>query len=166
MTVAEAFYLLDANVFITAARNYYALDVVPSFWVNLARLASEGRIKSIDRVKQELLKGNDSLAEWISNTIPDAFESTREESVITSYRKIIGWAMAQPKYKQSAKDEFARVADGWLVAYALSYSLTVVTHEVPDPMTKKKILIPIVCEKFDVPYINTFAMLREIGIKI
>lgn len=45
-------YLLDANVFIEAARRYYAFDLVPSFWNKLVSLASNGDILSIDRVKK------------------------------------------------------------------------------------------------------------------
>ncbi len=29
---APPVYLLDANVFITASRRYYAFDLVPTFW--------------------------------------------------------------------------------------------------------------------------------------
>jgi predicted nucleic acid-binding protein len=164
--VAHTVYLLDSNVFITAARNYYAFDVVPSFWENLARLVKDERIQSIDRVRDELLRGNDSLADWINKTIPEAFKSTRDDAVAAKYKDIIAWAQGRPQYKQAAKNQFAGVADGWLIAYALTYSMTVVTNEAPDPNNKRKVLIPIICDEFSVPYVDTFKMLREIGVKI
>jgi len=60
----ETRFLLDANVFIAAARQYYGFDLVPSFWRSLEDHARTGRIGSIDRVKDELLRGKDDLAEW------------------------------------------------------------------------------------------------------
>lgn len=57
-------FVLDANVFIEAARRYYAFDLAPGFWESLIHYAKNGRIRSIDRVKQELERGKDQLAEW------------------------------------------------------------------------------------------------------
>ncbi|HOB44367.1 MAG TPA: DUF4411 family protein [Bacillota bacterium] len=57
-------YVLDANVFIQAATQYYAFDRVPSFWEGLIWHADNGRVHSIDRVRDELKKGNDDLWSW------------------------------------------------------------------------------------------------------
>lgn len=43
-------YVLDANVFIEAARRYYAFDLAPRFWESLEHHAANGRVRSIDRV--------------------------------------------------------------------------------------------------------------------
>ena len=48
-----ATYVLDANVFIEAARRYYAFDLAPVFWESILQHAAHGRIYSIDRVKKE-----------------------------------------------------------------------------------------------------------------
>jgi Zn-dependent peptidase ImmA (M78 family) len=37
-------YVLDANVFIEAARRYYALDLAPGFWQKLTQYASAGAV--------------------------------------------------------------------------------------------------------------------------
>jgi len=58
-------YVLDANVFIEAARRYYAFDVAPAFWNGLVHHAARGGIKSIDKIKQELERVSDDLADWI-----------------------------------------------------------------------------------------------------
>ncbi len=79
-------YVLDANVFIEAARRYYAFDVAPAFWNGLIHHASEGRIRSIDKIKNELERGNDELADWIkSGNLSDAFASTDQEDVINIF---------------------------------------------------------------------------------
>lgn len=160
-----AIYVLDANVFIEAARRYYAFDIAPPFWENLIHHAAHDRIQSIDRIKKELERGKDELAEWATSQFSDAFASTDEETVTSSYTEVIGWVYDQDQFSDAAKVDFADGADGWLVAYAMSKSHIVVTHEVLDPGIKRKVPIPNVCEAFGVSYVDTFAMLRELGVR-
>jgi uncharacterized membrane protein (DUF441 family) len=64
----------------------------------------------------------------------------------------------------SAISEFldADEADAWLVSFALKHGLTIITHEVSDPLIKRKIKIPDVCKQFGVKYMNTIEMFRTI----
>ena len=160
-----ATYVLDTNVFIEAARRYYAFDLAPVFWESILHHAANGRIYSIDRVKVELERGKDELAEWATSQFSNAFASTDEEDVTNSYASVMGWVRAQGQFSDAAKADFADGADGWLVAYAMSKSQIVVTHEVLDPGIKRKVPIPNVCEAFSVSYVDTFAMLRELGVR-
>jgi len=160
-----ATYVLDTNVFIEAARRYYAFDLAPVFWESILHHAASGRIYSIDRVKVELERGKDELAEWATSQFSNAFASTDEEEVTNSYASVMGWVRAQDQFSDAAKADFADGADGWLVAYAMSKSQIVVTHEVLDPGLKRKVPIPNVCEAFSVSYVDTFAMLRELGVR-
>ena len=159
-------YLLDANVFIQAARQYYAFDLVPTFWEILVDLARSGRIRSIDRVRDELLRGKDDLADWVGEHFSDAFASTNDEEVIQGYREIIAWVMDQDQYLEAPKNQFADGADGWLVAYALSKGYTLVTHEVLNLAAKSKLPSPNVCRAFGVEFLNVFEMLRELRIRL
>ena len=158
-------YILDTNVFIEAARRYYALDIAPGFWNALIKHAGYGRIISIDMVKDEIDKGNDALKIWINSHFQRWFESTVQEDVTKSYSVVIAWAQSQTQYSPAAKADFAGCPDGWIIAYALAKKLVVVTHEVFDPNTKKKIKIPNVCSGVGVTYTDTFQMLRALGIK-
>ena len=164
----ETKYLLDANVLIEAHRRYYAFDIVPSFWQKLIQLATENKIISIDRIKDEILKGhkNDMLTKWAKSMFNSWFKSTDDPEVFKSYSRVIGWVNDQQYYKDYAKTEFASVADSWLIAYALTYNHTIITHEIFDPNNKKKVLIPVVCEEFNIPYMNTFDMLRSLNTQI
>ena len=54
-------YVLDSNFFIQAHRVSYPLDIAFSFWNKVKQLADEGRIISIDKVKNELYDKNDAL---------------------------------------------------------------------------------------------------------
>jgi predicted nucleic acid-binding protein len=160
-----ATYVLDTNVFIEAARRYYAFDIAPPFWESLVQHAANGRIYSIDRVKQELERGKDELTTWATSQFNDAFASTDEEDVIESYSEVISWVQAQDQFLDAAKANFAAVADGWLVAYAKAKGYIVVTHELPAIDARSKVPIPNVCEALGVSYVDTFAMLRELGVR-
>ncbi len=160
-----ATYTLDTNVFIEAARRYYAFDLAPPFWESLVLHAANGRVHSIDRVKEELERGKDELATWAKDHFSDAFTSTDEGDIIVSYSEVMGWVQAQDQFSDAAKADFADGADGWLVAYAMSKSRILVTHEVLDPGIRRKVPIPNVCDAFGLSYVDTFAMLRELGVR-
>ena len=158
-------YVLDSNVFMEAARRYYAFDLAPKFWESLVHYAVNGQIQSIDRIKQEIERGNDELAIWATSQFSDAFASTDEEDVIESYSEVMSWVQAQDQFSDAAKADFAAGADGWLVAYARPKGLIVVTHEVLDPSIRRKVPIPNVCEAFGVNCVDTFEMLRQLGVR-
>jgi len=56
-------------------------------------------------------------------------------------------------------------ADGWLVAYAKVKGCVVVTHELPSPDVRRKVPIPNVCRAFNVQFVDTFEMLRTLGVR-
>lgn len=161
----DSAYVLDANVFIEAARRYYAFDLAPKFWESLVHHAANGQIKSIDRVKQELERGKDNLATWVKEHFGHAFASTDETDILQSFREIMTWVNGQSQFSDAAKADFAKGADGWLVAYAKVKGCMVVTHELPAPDAKRKVPIPNVCQTFDVQFIDTFEMLRTLGVR-
>lgn len=151
-----------------AARRYYAFDLAPSFWDCLTAQAMNGRIRSVDRVKAELDRGKDQLKDWADGEFHLWFESTDQPDVIDAYGRIMEWAGAQEQYRGAAKAEFARAdnADAWVVAYSLAKGCILVTHEQPDPNIKIKIPIPNVCQSFGIPFVDTFRMLRDLGVRI
>jgi len=161
----QSVYVLDANVFIEAARRYYAFDLHTRFWDILNKHAENGAIESIDRVKKELDKETDELARWADGSFSHAFRSTDEEDVIESYGRVMTWVQTQSQYTDAAKAEFANEPDGWLVAYAMAKGRIVVTHEVRAPDAKKRVPIPNVCEPFHIRPVDTFVMLRELGVR-
>lgn len=161
-------YLIDANVLIEANRRYYSLDFAPLFWNFLIKTAKDGIIRSIDRVYDELLKGKDDLAEWTKNNFSFAFLDTKKDKkIIDFYADLMKWAARQNQFIQVAKDEFARVenADAWIISFAKVYNYIIVTQEVFDLNIKKKIPIPNVCNEYNIKFIDTFQMLRELNFK-
>lgn len=164
--VEKPVYLLDTDIFISAARSYYAFDVAPGFWQALIEQARNGRVLSIDRVKDEIMRGKDELAKWAKDKFKNWFVSTGDRQVISSYRQIMAWVVDQRQYFDPAKEEFANNADGWLVAYAAAYRCTVTTNEKFEPNIQRRVKIPNVCREFNVPYVDTFEMLRALGIRL
>jgi hypothetical protein len=73
--------------------------------------------------------------------------------------------VATSQFRQAAKDEFARVADGWLAAYAKANRHVVVTLEEFNNESQKRVPLPNVCRQFEVDYVNTFEMLEILGTK-
>ncbi|MDZ7898344.1 MAG: DUF4411 family protein [Arcicella sp.] len=68
-----AIFIIDSNFFIEAHRKSYPLDVAFSFWNKVKQLADEGKIISIDKVKNELYDKNDALEEWCRANLPEDF---------------------------------------------------------------------------------------------
>ena len=157
-------FLLDTNVFIGAHNDYYQPAFCPAFWDCLLHYYNAGRLLSIDRVSNEITKPND-LVKWTRSAPPALFASTREQQVIAAYATIMNWVQNHARFTRDAANRFASVADGWLVAYASVHSAVVVTHEADRPHARKRVHIPNVCQQFNVPYLNTFDMLRQLGVR-
>ncbi|MFO0884872.1 MAG: DUF4411 family protein [Pirellulales bacterium] len=156
-------YILDANPFIEAKNRYYGMDICPGFWDSLVEHYESKNIVSIDRIRDELISQNDEIKNWILNTPEAFFKKTEDQAVIEEFNKMVNWVFAEEQFTDAAKNEFASVADGWVLAYASVNKLVVVTHEEYAPEVKRKVPMPNVCIEFNVEYVNTFDMLRDLG---
>lgn len=157
-------YVLDANVFIQAHRLYYAFDICPGFWSALIRQHRIRQLCSVDRIKSELLGEDVPLASWIRKSTPDdIFKGTSDRRVVEAFGKMVNWVQTEDQFVGQAKAEFASAADGWLIAFAKVNGMIVVTHERYAPEAKSSVKIPNVCLEFEVPFCNTFEMLRGLG---
>lgn len=158
-------YIVDSNCFIQNSRAYNPMDIALSFWNKMTELANRLKFYSIDKVKVELIGGNDELSKWVRQIPADLFKPTTPTELKPYSEKIIPWAF-NSDYKQTAKDRFLQsdYADPFLVAFALSHNdVTVVTEEVSAKDSKKDIKLPDVCNLFGIRSINFMDMLREMG---
>lgn len=64
-------FLLDSDVFIAAKNAYYAFDICPGFWKGILLAHAQARVRSIDRVRNELLSGRkeEDLVQWVRNDV-------------------------------------------------------------------------------------------------
>jgi hypothetical protein len=164
--------VLDASVFIGAHRTYYSFDFCPGFWICLLLHFHGGTLWSIDKVRDELLDMSkskdvkpDALYKWTKAAPRELFVPSSERPVVTAYKEIMAWVQNEPQFMSAAVSEFAAEADGWLIAYAYVRGAVVVTQEVLAPDVRKRVPIPNVCQQFNVDYLNTFEMLRQLGVQ-
>ncbi len=161
-------YIVDSNFFIQPHRDTYPLDVAVSFWAKVKQLADDGKIISIDKVKNEIFGKNDDLEKWCKANLPkDFFKETSTSDVINEYVKICSWATSKGQYTQSALNEFlnADEADAFVVAYALAdiSNRIVLTREVSAPNSKNKVKLPDACDAHSVQHVDWIKMFRRLG---
>jgi len=157
-------FVLDTSVFIEAHRRYYAFDICPGYWAALIAHQGSGRLCSIDRARDELLAQTGALSQWVQQRLPARFfEATGDPSVTGWFGQIIAWVQVQPRFFPASKQQFAAVADPWLIAFAKAHGLVLATNEQPAPVSRKEVKIPDVCNAFGVDYTDTFEMLRALG---
>lgn len=150
-------WLLDTNVFVSAARREYGLDFCPAFWEWLIDANAAGRVHSLDKVLAELVPGDD-VAEWAAAR-PAGFFLPLLPSDAPSLAQVAAWARAGT-FTAAAATEFLGIADSQLVAAAHARKLTVVTHEVPSN-SKQRIKVPTACVALGVTYASPYEMLRR-----
>jgi len=153
-------YLLDANVFIQAKNLHYGFDFCPAFWDWLQQANERGIVFSIEKVRDELVAGNDDLADWAKRQ-GDRFFLPPDSKVVAAFGTVSNWVMTQG-YEPAAITTFLQVADYYLVAHALAHNFVVITHEVPAN-TIRKVKIPNVCIGLGVRHMTPFEMLRREG---
>jgi len=156
-------YLLDANVFIQAKNQYYGFDIVPAFWEWLISANTTGNVYSIEKVAEELVGFGDELSDWTKARLEDGtFFLEPDDAVLEGLKDVAAWVQGQG-FAASAVNEFLQVADYYLVAQALVQGHVVVTQEVYEAATLRKVKIPNACVGLGIQWMNTYAMLRAEG---
>lgn len=153
-------YLFDTNILIRS-KNEMPLDIWPTFWGKMEYLINSGCIFTSIKVKEEINKQEDELLEWLTNHTPKDFYIPIDNDILNVYGDIQRWASSLNRFTSSALNDFAEVADAYLVATASVKGLVLVTNEVPAPQSKKRVKIPDVCDVFGVRYCDLNTVLRE-----
>ena len=148
--------MLDANVFIQAKNLHYGFDFCPAFWDWLVDRHAAGVVFSIEKVSDELSAIADDLSTWVARY--PGFFLKPDATMLTTLGSVAQWA-AGGGYEPAAVNTFLQGADYYLVAHALAHGLTVVTHEVSSPSTKR-IKIPNACIAVGVKCMTPYEMLR------
>ncbi len=154
-------YLLDANVFIDAKNRYFAFDIVPAFWDWLVAQHRSGNAFTVQAVYDEIIGGGDDLAAWMKAQ-PASFRIPAGSADSVGLSTVSAWVNGAG-FKPAAVSEFLAAADYFIVAQALTLGYTVVTHETPDPASKKRVKIPDACSAAGVAWVSPFTWLRNSG---
>jgi hypothetical protein len=160
-------FLLDADTFMTAHRQYYRFSFCPAYWRALLAHHENKRLASIEQVRKELLRGKDELATWVKTKLPKTFfKGTDDVAVINAFAVLNQWVQSRPELTPEAKARFAAAADGWLVAYAQVNDYAVCTYEVSRPESRANIKLPDVADYCGVSCLTPYEMLEELGVRM
>jgi hypothetical protein len=158
-------YLLDANVLITANRDYYPLQRVPQFWDWLLDRGEAGEIKVPVEMYDEVVGGHDDASTWLQSAPVRKSVVLDEEADpgLVTYVVDRGYAhdLNDAELEKMGKDPF-------LIAYALARpDRCVVTVEVSKPTAvRANRRVPDVCDDLGVRHCNTFDLIRQAGFTI
>lgn len=166
-------YLLDTNVLITAIKYYYPLDFCPGFWDFIIEKSQTSEVFVTQSVIDEIKNGaspGDPLQVWIDNNISSLkiIDDTTQQ-IQQSLGQILSDIDAQELPNNFAReniDNFANIADAWIIASALTKGATIVTNETLAGANSTKIKIPNICNHYNIPYVTPFQMLRQLGINL
>jgi hypothetical protein len=156
-------FWLDADALIEPSKGAYGLDIAPAFWIALDDHARQKIVRSSSMVYDEIAHGGDALAEWVRDRKDMMFEEpgTLVQAV---YKQIATWV--ERTYGQPHSKTFLGGADAWIIAHAKVDKATVVSFEKPRPPQQgARPKIPSVCQQFDVPCVDLYAMQRDLNIR-
>lgn len=158
-------YWLDSNVFIEGKKGPYGFDIAPRFWIMIDELIADNRISCPAMVYNELLGTQDDLAAWAQNRRESGLFIQPDTEVQEAYR-MVGEYVIQRYPDNQARRRFLDRADPWVIAHATAQGGAVVTLEVIMPDSSHQVRVPNVCRHsgFNVRCINTYDMLRELGV--
>lgn len=166
----EPLYLLDANVLITANRDYYPVKRVPEFWSWLAHHAEAGRVKIpveiLDEVKRgRRHKGMDDLLDWLrEDSVKDALvlDGQPDPALV---RRVVEEGYASD-LQEHELEKLGR--DPFLIAYALVDPTRhcIVTTEVSSPKKRRaNRKIPDVADQFGITSHDVFQFTRGLDFR-
>jgi len=153
-------FILDTNIFIQAKNFYYGFDICPGFWQWMDAVCGDD-VGSIDLVCSEMMDGRDDLAGWAKERKDRGwFLEIDDEPTQVNFVAVANHVVNN-QYSESAVEKFLAKADPWLIAKAITLGAKIVTHEVPEPGSKKRVPIPNIASHFGVECVNTFDALRH-----
>lgn len=156
-------YLIDANVLIDAARDYYPVDMVPEFWDWLCHQGQQGLVKIPQEILEEVCDGRDPAADWLRDETVKTSMLLGEEVDVALVARVVDSGYAP----DLTDDEVTRVGrDPFLIAYALArpQERCIVTTESSKPSKQRaNRKLPDVCDGFGVRHCNTFEFTRRLG---
>jgi hypothetical protein len=154
-------YWVDANVYIQAKNGPYGFEFAEPFWTWLEECCGSSIIRSPMTVYDELLEGNDELAEWAKEMKQHSLFVEADELAQAAVRQVVDFVTQT--YKKSKYDKFLAGADPWVIAHAWYTEGTVVTHEkLVQPICRTP-KIPNVCNQFGVECINVYDLIKTLG---
>ena len=171
--MSKEIFLVDANTFITPYKTYYSFDIAPPFWLFFKEHIETGNIAVINKVYDEVIKGDDELSKWLESLVFIQVDH-RTPDVLSIYAQVMshiqnGISVTGKKlYNDKALNEWAdnKCADTWLIAVAKAKGYTLVTFERSNnslgTSTSSDPKIPDVALVFQVKCVSLYDMMRSL----
>lgn len=161
MSSIDRTYCLDANILIEAWQKYYSPNICPSYWEVLNTLGEQNRIFLPEQVYDEIGRTEDELSAWLKHSsIP---VRSIDQHVTRCLQEMYS---VNPYHKYLVDSTKARsLADPWVIAHAMNENAIVVTkEEIVTAPNSRRIKIPNVCNNMNIPWMNDFQLVLELGI--
>lgn len=156
-------YLFDSDVLISSARLHYAPRYCQAFWDWLSAGHRAGVFFSIDKVKKELLDGDDDdpLNAWANDLGHENFFQSSLSS-LPLWGKL-SKITHDHQCKPVARSKFlnADKADAWLISHAAYHgNFVIITNEQSAPFSQSEIKLPDAATWLNVKTANLFDVLQ------
>lgn len=92
--MVEEKFLIDSNSFMAPYRQYYAFDLIPTYWDELSKRAESGRLVLLDMVKAEIDKGEDDLAACVGKQTGFEICNHVTPEIISKYQDVLQYVQS------------------------------------------------------------------------
>lgn len=89
-----------------------------------------------------------------------------DQDTTAHFPALTAWAVSRPFTPAALAAFTGNQADYQLVAHARGHNHILVTHELPEPNSQKRVKIPDACTAIGATYMDPFGMTRRIGMKL
>lgn len=153
-------FLLDANVFIYAQRDYYPPERVPEFWEWLAYQGEIGNIKVPLPIWEEVRPHDEVLLEWMQANRDDLIlDPDNSDALVPTVLDAYAPDLTDSELEQIGQDPF-------LIAAGLSFGATIVSKEGSKPSTRRQNRrVPDICNDLGVPCITDHKLIVELDFR-
>lgn len=149
------FYSFDTSSIISGRRDLLPPSVFRTLWSNVEAMITEGHIRAVDVVKDELGKRDDDASQWAGQQ--EALFLPLEEDIQHATSRVL---TAHPKLMGVGKGRNA--ADPFVIGLAIARSCVVVTEETATGNPNKP-KIPDVCQALSVPRVSLIGFITQQG---
>lgn len=169
----EEIFLIDTNILIHAKDHWLGFDIAPSFWEQLQKFISLGRVKTVIYTKKEIEKEEDELKRWFERSDIICLDPKYDVEMFESYTEIVKHLQSSGLYEESSYRKWYEEsqADIWLISAAKAHNFTLITHEksnpsrsIVNPQKKGAPKVPDVANDFSVKVGDLTYLMRELPI--
>lgn len=147
-------FCFDTSAFLEAYRRHYPMDLFPTLWSKLDKLAGGGQVIAPDQVGEELSQRDDDLAKWLKPRkgmfvpLDDHIQKAVAE-VLDRFPRLVDTVRGRSR------------ADPFAVALARVRDCALVSHERFSRGAKDRPRIPDACSHFGVKHMTVIEFMRE-----